>query len=289
MIKPMILFLFYFVIINISLANELLVVVPPDVLKDYHAFVTNKDVLQIKNFSSKGSRRDVVEVILMQQALHHGGITESIKFYPISSYTRIKMELEKGEMVSVANSMWLSDLETIKDKVYISIPIIKEGEIEAGLYTVPDNTKALSVKTIQDIQNLSAISNKSWTPDWKALTSLNLKNLQSTPTWLSMVRMVDVGRADFLLAPFQSTQDLSFEAEGVRFVAIPEMKVILPGSRHFAISKKHPRGQEVFNAFNKGLQILISRGIVKKAYQQSGFFNIRVSNWKILNGVSHTL
>lgn len=49
------------------------------------------------------------------------------------------------------------------------------------------------------------------------------------------------------------------------------------------ISKKHPRGEEVFEVFNKGLNALKDEGIVKQAYQQAGFFNVRVAEWNKLN------
>ena len=62
--------------------EELIIVIPGDVKRDYELFVSGRDPLEIKDYSGLGSRRDVVEVVLIQQALALGGITEPIRFLP---------------------------------------------------------------------------------------------------------------------------------------------------------------------------------------------------------------
>jgi len=57
----------------------------------------------------------------------------------------------------------------------------------------------------------------------------------------------------------------------------------LNDSRHFVVSKKHPKGKETFIALQKGLTILRQRGTITKAFQDSGFFNQQVKNWPIIN------
>jgi len=115
------------------------------------------------------------------------------------------------------------------------------------------------------------------------LENLKLKKLINTTKWKFIVRMVSIKRGDFLLASFQNTEDLSFFSEGIKLVPIQGLKVGLQGSRHFAISKNYPKSKELFKALNKGMKILRKEGIIKKAYEQSGFFNEKVKNWKKLN------
>lgn len=115
------------------------------------------------------------------------------------------------------------------------------------------------------------------------MEDLKLKKLINTTKWKFIVRMVDAKRGDFLLAPFQSTKDLSFVTEGVKLVPIQNLKVGLNGSRHFGISKNYKNSKEIFEALNKGIKILRKEGIIKKAYEQSGFFNENVKHWKKLN------
>ncbi|MDO8342427.1 MAG: hypothetical protein Q7T48_04450 [Cellvibrio sp.] len=39
----------------------------------------------------------------------------------------------------------------------------------------------------------------------------------------------------------------------LELVPIPCIKVALPGSRHWPVSKKHPLGEEIFNALARGI------------------------------------
>ena len=266
-----------------AVADQLKIIVPKDVLVDYDNFLQGRDPLKITDFSGECSRRDVVELVFIQQALREGGIQTEIRFLIANAYTRIQREIEQGRVAMAANSIWLADLKKIEEYVYISIPSIENGEFEAGFYTVPGNKKAMSAKNLKDIRQLIGLSNKNWVSDWNTLTGLKLKGLHHTTTWNSMLKMVNKGRADFLLAPFQPSRDFSFEAEGIKFVPIPNLKVELQGSRHFGISKRYPKGKEVFDAFNRGLINLKDRGVIGKAYQESGFFNKRVTDWKRIN------
>jgi len=264
-------------------AEPITIIIPKDVFDDYEYFLNGREPLKITDFSGAGSRRDVVEVVFIQQALHAGGIKDGIKFILANTYARIQQQITSGSVVMAANSIWTSDLKLQKESIHISLPAIESGEFEAGLYTVSTNTKALSAKNLKDVQQLKAVSNTQWTVDWNTLTQLNLKGLESVVKWTTMLHLIKGDRVDFLLAPFQATADFSFTAEGVKFIPIPDLKVALSGSRSFAVSKKHPRGKQVFEAFNKGLERLKEQGIINQAYQQSGFFNQRVIHWKKLN------
>ena len=87
-----------------------------------------------------------------------------------------------------------------------------------------------------------------------------------------MVRMVDIQWVDFILMPFNSTPDRSFTMNKVHLIPVKNIGVVLKDSRHFVISKSHPKGREAFIAINKGLKILRQQGAIVKAYQQAGFF-----------------
>ena len=282
--KKIFLILCLFITTTFSNNNELTIIIEKDVLDDYKKFIENKNPLKLTDFKDKYSRRSTIELVLLQQALEKGGYKKpSLKFILTPSYTRKIVQLKSGLGFSSGTSMWIYDLEKSKDFLYISDPLIKNGEYEAGFYTIETNKKALNVKSLEDIQKLTAISNKYWIPDWKTLENLKLKKLINTTKWKFIVRMVSIKRGDFLLASFQNTEDLSFFSEGTKLVPIQGLKVGLQGSRHFAISKNYPKSKELFKALNKGMKILRKEGIIKKAYEQSGFFNEKVKNWKKLN------
>jgi hypothetical protein len=98
-----------------------------------------------------------------------------------------------------------------------------------------------------------------------------------------MVSMVQGKRVDFLLAPFQPTEDMSLGVNGAILIPIPNIQISLSGSRVFSVSKKHPLGKEAIKAINIGLIKMKKMGIIKKAYEQSGFINAKVANWKTIN------
>ena len=282
--KFLFIFLFcFFSIVQAQSTKTIKVVIEQGVLRDYKIFIKDKNPLEVNNFKEKGTRRSVVELVLLQQALHKGGYEVNIEFMTSPTSSRELLQIKDASAITAATSLWLHNLETISDFIYISDPLIRNEEFEAGLYTVHTNKKVLSMKTIEEIQTLTAISNKNWIPDWHTLEELKLKKVLHTLKWKSMTRMINANRGDFLLAEFQSTPDLSFKTEDIKFLPIPNLKVGLKGSRHFAISKKYKDSKKIFLALNKGLKILRKEGKIKKAYIESSFFNVKVKHWKKLN------
>ncbi len=262
--------------------EQLIIVLPTDVKADYEDYINGRDPLTITDYSGVGARRDVVEVVLIQQALHLGGIDWPIRFISADSHARIIKQILSGRAVLGGNSIWLDLLTDSKELLYVSDAIIENGQFEAGLYTIESNRVALKSRSLEEIRDLIAVSSKAWTQDWQTLNTMKMKKLINTVKWSSMVKMVNIGRADFLLAPFQPTQDMSFEPVGVKLVPIPNIKISLFGTRHFAVSRRHPDGSRISKALDAGIAILKERGMVTQAYEDSGFFNIRVKDWKRL-------
>ncbi|MCV2359837.1 transporter substrate-binding domain-containing protein [Paucibacter sp. TC2R-5] len=251
---------------------------PADVMADYQRFLNQRDVLQLSDFSGPYSRRDVVEVALFFQALHRGGWRAPLKFQDMPSVERLLRELGSGKVVSSSTSYWSEDISGAEASVQLSQAVIGDGEFEAGFYTVESNSRAMSAKSLKDLQGLSALSNQSWLVDWRNLKRLGIR-AQHVTNWELMPKMVAAGRADFLLAPFQATPDLSLQVGTVRLQPIPGLKLGMQGTRHYLISKIHPDGANLQAALNTGLQQLRQQGVIRKAYMQSGFFNPRVSDW----------
>lgn len=259
--------------------EELIIAIPGDIKDDYDLFLAGRDPLQINDYGGIGSRRGVVEVVLMQQALALGGINYPIRFIVTSSHARIIKQVHSGKAVMTGNSTW-HDLLNNRDLLYISESIVDDGQSVAGLYTILENQKAISAKSLQDVRLLTAVSSKAWLVDWQTLNAMKMNSLINTVKWSSMVKMVAKGRADFLLAPFQPSKDMSFTPEGIHLVPVPGIKVKLKGTRHFAVSKRHPKGKEVITALNIGIKLMKEQGVVNKAYTDAGFFNRKVKEWQ---------
>lgn len=273
----------------VSLAQDktITILTQQDVFNDYQKFIDGRDPLTLTQFGGPNSRRDVVELVLVQQALKMGGNQFPIKIVSVDntsdSYNRFIKEITTGSATMGGNSAWLIDLKQIGDKVHISEPSIRQGEFEAGLYTTADNADARLSKTLPQIQKLTAVVAESWKPDVATLESLKFAQLLKTQSWDSMVGMLAKKRADVLLAPFQPTADLSMDVNGKKLVPILNVKVGLQGSRHFFVSKASPIGSDVFKSLNTGLNKLRDQGTIEKAYRESGFFNQATRNWSRLN------
>ena len=69
---------------NSAISNDkrkpLSLVIASDVLSDYHKFLGDREPVEIKDYSGNHSRRDVVEVVLLQQALARGGFQAEVLF-----------------------------------------------------------------------------------------------------------------------------------------------------------------------------------------------------------------
>jgi len=263
-------------------ADDIRIYIRDDVYEDYREFVGDRDVLTISDFSGKTIRRDVVDMIIAQQALKLGGFKHSFSYFPGKINFRNTKLLQNGKLLISFDSYWLQDAKALEQDLYISKPVIRNGEYIAGIYTSPNNKKVLAIKTLADLKQFTAVSTPKWRTDWQTLQALPLKKLVREDEWLSMARMVDMQWIDFLLMPFHSTPDKSFTMDKITLVPVKNIGVKLSDSRHFVISKKHPKGAEAIAAINKGLKRLRRQNVIVKAYTQAGFFVDRESI-KIIN------
>lgn len=253
-------------------ADNIMIYIRDDVYEDYQNFIGDKKVGDITEFSGKTMRRDVVDMIIAQQALALGGFHHRFQYAPGKLNFRNTKLLEAGKLLISFDSYWLADANKINRDVYISQPLINKGDYIAGIYTSPNNHAVLAIKELVDLQHFTAVSTPKWTTDWQTLQALPLKELVREDEWLSQARMVNLGWIDFILMPFHSTPDKSFTMDKIHLVPVKNIGIELKDSRHFVISKKHPLGQEAIQALNKGLSILKSKHRINKAYTEAGFF-----------------
>lgn len=262
--------------------NTVLIYIRDDVYIDYQAFVEDRDISSIDSFSGKSIRRDVVDMIIAQQALKLGGFFHTFTYASGKVNFRNTQMLQNGKLLISFDSYWQQDAIALSDKVYISDAVIRNGEYIAGIYTSPMNSKTLALKKISDFSELTAVSTPKWKTDWYTLEQLPLKKLIREDSWLSMARMVNIQWIDFILIPFYSTPDHSYTQNKIHLVPVKNIGVLLKDSRHFVISKAHPYGEEAFIAINKGLKLMRTRGAIVKAYKEAGFF-VDKNKIKIIN------
>ncbi|MBA6252201.1 MULTISPECIES: hypothetical protein [unclassified Colwellia] len=263
-------------------AEDILIFIRDDVYQDYMSFLDGRDVHTIKNFSGKKIRRDVVDMIIAQQALKIGGFEHSFKYATGKINFRNTKMLASGRLLISFDSYWLADAKALNDSVYTSDAVIRQGEYIAGIYTSPSNSAVLAITEFEDLQKFTAVSTPKWRTDWQTLKLLSLKELIQEDEWLSQARMVNLGWIDFLLMPFNSTPDQSFTMDKIHLVPVKGVAIELKDSRHFVISTKHPHGKIAFKAINIGLKKLRNQHRIVQAFTQAGFF-VSPDTVKILN------
>lgn len=245
-------------------------------------FINNRPIQSITDYSGPLAYRDVIEQVLLLQALYYGGYDGKIEFVQADHYKRRLRLLEQGMLDLSVTAIWQSDALSIKESVFITSPLLRNGEAEAGFYTSEENKKATAVTELADLRQLHAISNQHWQVDWKIMSAIGFKHLDNVSQFTQMTDMIIKGRSDVMLAAFYNTSDLSFTQDGKRFVPIKGFKVKLPGSRHFVVSNSKKENKQVFEIIEKGLSILREKGQIEKAYRQSGFINHQVKDWLVI-------
>lgn len=258
----------------------LVVVVPDDVLAQYYVYLSGRSPLGIDNFSGNGASRVVAELILLHQALRLGGCERTVELQPIGDYKRMLAMVNQGKADLRGLSVWREDITAAINGLLISEPLFRDGEYETGIYTHPENKTALQSTSLSQLQSLSAVSNHNWTVDWRTLESLGLSYLYHNGSYQAMAKMVYSQRADFMLSPFPSGEDLTIKLNGLTFKPVKGVKVALQGSRHWVAN---PKAAKAFAALDKGLAMLRDRGVVKKAFTEAGVFHPAVESWRVVN------
>jgi len=254
-----------------NVVEDVVIFIRDDVYDDYSRFLNGRKPIEVKDFSGAYIRRDVVDMIIAQQALSLGGFNKSFRYHKGNANYRNTKLLEDGQLLLSFDSVWSVDAKQLAEYVYISDPVIRNGEYFAGIFTSPNNKKALQLKQFADFKQLTAVSTPRWQTDWQTLSALPLKELLREDEWLGQVRTVSMQWVDFMMMPLMPSLNNRYSLENIELVAVPNVVLQLNDSRHFIISKKHPDGKAAFAAIQKGLQQLRNSSAIEKAYREAGF------------------
>lgn len=270
-----------------SRAEDPHVYISHNVYLDYKLATQDKDLEDINDFSGDGMRRHVVDLILAQQALIRGGFPVRLTLVAGDINFRKTALLISGKELMSIDSYWLSDAEEIHKHVYISDAIIREGEYFAALYASPDHDEIFNIEKASDLSRFSAVSTPRWSVDWQTLSDLPLKALHREDEWISQASLVYHKWVDFMLLPFVRGQDyftINNRLNNKKFQLrlVPGKAVILPGSRHFVVSRRHPLGEPAYQALQAGLKAFRKEGRILRAYREAGFF-IDPSRYTVIN------
>jgi hypothetical protein len=261
--------------------TTLSVPVTVDIEKNYLAFMNNRTAVQVSSFNSPLASRIVVTLVLIQKALHIGGLGDvEFEFHIVPNSERERAEVKSGRVVMGSQDSWDYDFD---DTVYMSEPVIPDGTFEKGLYTHPTNSAMLSVRDSEDLKDRSAVIVGTWKGDIAVLQSLDIREIHTVYEYQTIPKFLSLGRADFTLLEFSANPDMAVSYFGETLIPVPGIKVVLPGNRCWMVSRKHPQGEQVFKALSIGLKQLQKEGTIKRALTESGYFQKRVKGWRIIN------
>jgi len=255
------------------------IVAQEHIYQDYLCLVKEQAIKSIEDYGGECARREVTEILLIQQILALGGFEHTFELAP-GYYAQKDVKLLKNGMLLIGvDSFWASQVQSLKDDVYITPALIEKGKYVAGLYTVEGNIKALNATKKEDIVALSIISSKTWPVDWQLIQKLGFTQISHEVSWMTQAKLMKSDLVDVMLIPFSNAKDKGYKFLGTKFVPIPNFKVVFPEGRHVLISKKHPLGKQAHEAFLKGMKIMKSKGAIDKAFKQSGLTRDDVKDW----------
>lgn len=262
-------------------AEELTLAVPASTLVDYAAFVEEKggDPLVIRDFRSQWSRRGIVDVVLIRQALALGGMNNPVRLVSVPNPARALQDVKDGACVMFGHDIWESDFD---DSVYMTAPVIRRGEFEVGIYASVHHPTMWFVQSLEMLREHTPVVSQSWTKDMDVLRLLGFDRIQTVPRYILIFRSLDEGRGDFTLESFTLADKQAERIQAESVALLPNFKITFPWSRHFMVSKKHPLGKQVYDALEKGLAKMRAEGKIRKAFLESGFFNDAYKDWEDL-------
>ncbi|WP_419780899.1 hypothetical protein [Maridesulfovibrio sp.] len=231
--------------------------------------------------------RTTADVIILLKALYLGGIDSPIEFIEVPNARRSAQETARGRSVLCSQQLnkEASSVAGYENSFWVTDPIARFGEFQKGFYCLPKNTDLLAATSAAEINKLGkGIIGQHWGNDFRILRDMGITNMISAPTFNSMVKMIEARRADWIPLEISTSKDFSMNLQGVHLVPIMGIKFSLLESRHFLVSRKHPRGKEVYKVLQKGIKELRKQGFVRKIMTKAGIFNPRTDSWKILNG-----
>lgn len=269
---------FFLVIPFFSLAKEVVHIASAEFyIKSFQKLVAETPCSKAQG-TNKSLARGVADLLIICQAFEESSLDVEFKFTSVPNYARGYTLVKEGKVHLNAETIW--ENQHNKSLFYLTEPIIPKGDFEVGVYVPPHRSELLTIKSLKELQNFSAVSQKTWVNDWALLQSLNLKEIHHVSTIPQMFKMVAHGRIDFLLWTFTSNDKLSQRIKDVELYPIPGIKFIIPQSRHYAISKASPNSYKIYHALNAGILRLREKGLIKDAYQKAGFINPKVKNWQ---------
>ena len=222
----------------------------------------------------------MVELIILQQALFFGDIDAEIDFDIMPSLGRDITEVKKGNFVM---SSRIYEEDRFDRSVLKSNAIVLANEFHKAFYGLASNKALMNAKSLNDLQALSTVTVASWEGDVNILRDLNINKRHLSYNFNTIFNLIQYRDIDFVLLELPRRADLVQTWNGVTLVPVNNLLVKFPQSWHYMVSKKHPDGDMIYQALQKGLSAMREQGLIRKYLQQILFFHPKVKDWAVIN------
>jgi len=228
-----------------------------------------------------GSGRVAVEIAIVCNAIFAAELSKNIRVVHKFPHRRRLNEIAEGRIDVSATSIFPEAIAKLPGGKHplLSNDVIRVGEFEKAIITLPDRRDVISVQDIDDLRPFKAVMNKFWVVDMKTARSLGVKEVVEITNVGLFRKFLEVGRADFTIAEPSVISSMGW-AKGL--VMVPGIKVVLVSPRQIPIS---PSRDDIQQAINRYLLAARSgeKDRVVEAYRRAGFIRADLQNWKTLN------
>ncbi len=261
----MILFVNVFLVSSIGLFAQLSIPVTAtkDVIDEYYSHQNSSEItaLKIEDFEKMTISRSMIDIILLLKGLKAGGLTVELDIIETPNAARSRALIENG---SVVLSLTTFFSVTFNDNVFTSREVLPRGSFIKGIYGLESNTDLLAVRSLNDLQNYSAVSIPHWQVDWLTLENQNLKELRAVQKYDHIFSQIARRGMDFTILEIADGERHEVTVNGITLIPVPNVLIGLDDSRHFMVSKAHQDGNRVFQALQRGLTILREQGVIEE-------------------------
>lgn len=230
--------------------------------------------LDLKSFD-----RNIIELAIVCRALTIQGHDPVVDLIPAPNYGRAVRMVEEGIVHTVSESIWSRD---VSDQVFGTVDTLRIGEFEKGIYVYDSHDLLAKPFSKRDLRQYTGLTYKNWHYDWDIIASLTDKQLPVVKR-SSLFSMLAANRADFTLWEFSSKPNLEARYANTVLKPIPNVKVIVPDSRKFIVSRSISDGEKVYTLLNQGLMKMRDAGEIVDFYKNGGFMNTRTASWRVIN------
>jgi hypothetical protein len=260
------------------------IAVSGEIAESFEKWTRETPVHLIDRYAGPHANRPTVDLVLQLQALAAGGLDFDYQISAHANHGRAVIEVVQGYADLTAETVWGSEIVEMGDAVAKTVPVIRDGEFEKGIYTVSTNDRLLRAKLPEQFGEFVGVTVFNWSVDLRLLENLGLKRIERVSRRENMSQLIHERRADFALMEFASTPDQSVDLAGVKLVPVPQCKVALPGNRAWVVSRRSPHASVVMQAFERGVAAMRRDGRIDRAYGECGFFNSKVAGWRLVSG-----